>query len=293
MRNDFIKEGISLASLTTLGVGGRARFYTKVTNKEELSEAVNYACSSKLPFIVLGKGSNVLFLDEQYDGLVIKNDCRGVVIKEDLVEAEGGVGTYELVKKAHQQGLVGLELLANIPGTLGGCIWGNAGGRGFEIGDVVISVEAIKCSHGQLEKRVLTKNDCSFEYRSSLLKKESGWVVIGAKLQLKKGDIDLAKEEIKSDWEWRHEKQPYDKKSAGSIFKNPDPEQGIFAGELIEKAGFKGYQVGGAEISEKHANFIVNNGQATSKDIKVIIDTVKEGVEKKFGVTLEPEIVII
>ncbi len=280
-----------MANLTTLGIGGKAKFFLKVENISDIKDALLYAKDKGLAFFVLGRGSNVLFLDDGYDGLVIKNECKKVSFEKNGVIAESGIGMCELVKNIHEKGLTGPELMVNIPGTLGGCIRGNAGGRGFEIGDIVTWVEVAELQNEKVVTRRINKVDCFFSYRNSLFKEKPGWVILRAELVLQRGDVKETQKIIHNDWKWRHEKQPYDYRSAGSIFKNP--ERGMSAGELIEKAGYKGYRAGDAEVSQKHANFIVNHGKATRKDVLNIINVVRSGVKEKFEVSLEPEIVIV
>jgi UDP-N-acetylmuramate dehydrogenase len=214
----------------------------------------------------------------------------------------------KLVFKSSEIGATGLENLAGIPGTLGGAIWGNAGAFGKEIGDLVEEVKILKISNCRLQIANLKKEDCKFGYRESIFKKKN-WIILEATLKLKKGKKKEIEEKIKKILRLRKEKQPLEFPSAGSVFKNVPIEKvpkkirekfkekiknGFLpAGVLIETAGLKGYQVGGAKISEKHANFILNVKNAKAKDVFVLIKKIKEEIKEKFGIKLKEEIELV
>jgi UDP-N-acetylmuramate dehydrogenase len=261
-----------------------------------------------LPFFILGGGSNVLFSDNGFNGLVIKLQNTQYEIRNTKIVAEAGVPLQKLVLESVKKGLSGLENLAGIPGTLGGAIWGNAGAFGREIGDLVEEVKILQIANGKLQIVNLKKEDCKFGYRESIFKKKN-WIILEATLKLKKGKKKEIEEKIKKILRLRKEKQPLEFPSAGSVFKNvpikkvPKKIREKFkekikdgflpAGVLIDAVGLKGFQIGGAKISEKHANFIVNVGEAKASDVKELIEKIKKGVKKKFKIQLEEEIKLV
>ena len=304
-----IKENIPLKWYTTFKIGGLAKYFFVAKNKEDLKKAILWAKKREIPFFIFGGGSNVLFSDEGFDGLVIKLSNTQYEIRNTKVTAEAGVPLQKLVLETAKKGLSGLENLAGIPGTLGGAIWGNAGAFGREIGDLVEEVKILKIENCKLQIAKLKKKDCKFGYRDSIFKKRKNWIILEATLKLKKGKRKEIEEKIKEVLKLRKEKQPLEFPSAGSVFKNvpiekvPKKIQEKFkekikngflpAGALIEAANLKGYQIGGAKISEKHANFIVNVGKAKANDVMQLIEKIKKEVKKKFRVQLEEEIGLV
>ena len=288
-----ILENEPLSRHTTYHVGGPARYFIRSTNEKDLVEALQFAKSNKLPFFILGNGSNTLFPDEGFPGVVIHMEDRTITSKGDTVSVGCGVFMRQLVNSALENGLTGLENLAGIPGTVGGAVRGNAGTWHTEVKDVLQNVLVIDADNPDKETQIFKPADCRFGYRDSIFKHQKNLVITRASFKCLRGDIDKSRQLIEEDRQNRHERQPYDYPSAGSVFKNPDPEHGIYSGALIEQAGLKGYSVGGAMVSDKHANFIVNVNKASSSDILQIISTVQESVEKKFSIKLEPEIQIV
>lgn len=289
-----IEENVNLSKLTSLHVGGPARYLIKVAADTDLEGAVAFAQEKKLPFFVLGKGSNTLFPDEGYNGVIILMSNREIAFEDTTVTSGAGVFMRLLVTKGHDHGLTGLEELAGIPGTVGGAVRGNAGTWNTEIKNVLDTVTVYRPnSAGVYEWIEMNAQECEFEYRHSIFKQHPDWIIVRARLKANKGDVALGKTLVQKDLDQRHSKQPYDAPSAGSVFKNPDKANKIFSGNLIEKAGLKGLTVGGAQISEKHGNFIVNKGGAKSSDIKALIKKVQEEVKAKFNVDLTPEIEIV
>ena len=289
-----IEENVPLSKLTSLHVGGPARYVVSVTSDQEIEEAVALATEKKLPFFVLGKGSNTLFPDAGYDGVIILMANRQISFEGDVAIVEAGMFMRLLVVKAHEQGLVGLEELAGIPGTIGGAVRGNGGTWHTEVKNVLASATVYRPNaDGKYEWVEMSNAECNFGYRDSIFKKHPDWIVVRVRLNLHKGDVEAGKAAVTKDLTDRHTKQPYDAPSAGSVFKNPDKGNGVFSGKLIEAAGLKGTVVGGAEISPKHGNFIVNRGGATSSDIEQLVNLAKTTVAEKFGVKLEPEIEIV
>ena len=279
-----VKINEPLANHVYIKVGGPADFYYEANDAKELAEAVRVAIGTGTPFVIIGSGSNVLVSDKGVRGLVIKNNSKTIkFLPHGFVEVDSGVSNSDLITAAKNRGLTGMERLIRVPGTVGGAVFMNAGdtAKSEFFGDLVVSVEAVD-KDGRVKK--LRQEECGFGYRSSRFQK-SGEIILKAKLQLKQS----SKEEIEAkakDIIVRKMHQPPGP-SVGSTFKNPP---GHFAGKLIEEAGLKGKQIGGAKISEKHANFIINTGKATAADVKALIDLMKNKVREKFGVELEEEV---
>jgi len=304
-----IKEEVPLKDHTTFKIGGPARYFFVAQNEKDLKNAILWAKKKKIPFFILGGGSNVLFSDEGFRGLVIKLRNTRYEIRNTKVTAEAGVPLQKLVLETAKKGLSGLENLAGIPGTLGGAIWGNAGAFEREIGDLVEEVKIFKIENCKLQIAKLKNKDCKFGYRDSIFKKRKNWIILESTLKLKKGKRKEIEEKIKEILKLRKEKQPLEFPCVGSVFKNvsiekvPKKIQERFrekikngflpAGVLIEVAKLKGYQIGGAKISEKHANFIVNVGNAKANDVMQLIEKIKKEVKKKFRVQLEEEIGLV
>jgi UDP-N-acetylmuramate dehydrogenase len=304
-----VKKGISLKDCTTFKIGGLAKYFFVATKKEELIKAITTATDLKLPFFVLGNGSNLLISDKGFKGLVIKIKNQTSKIKHNLIYTEAGISLGQLVNIALKNNLTGLEWAAGIPGTLGGAINSNAGAFGKSIGDSVIKVEVYDVKDNKI--KIFKKRDCKFGYRNSIFKRKKNLIVLSVTIQFKKGNKKEIEKKIKEYLEYRKKTQPLNFPSIGSIFKNFTPYRNevsgagpalknllrkfgrknvIPAGWLIEKCGLKGKTIGKAKISEKHGNFIVNLGGAKAKDVKKLIKLVKQKVKSKFGIVLEEEI---
>lgn len=289
-----IQENVSLVRLTSLHVGGPARYVISVTSAEEALEAIAFAREKKLPFFVLGKGSNTLFPDSGYDGVILLMSNRSISIDGTHLKAGAGTFMRMLVNKALENNLRGLEELAGIPGTVGGAVRGNAGTWDTDVKKVLVEAHVLKPQpNGEYALVTMPADECEFNYRHSIFKLHPDWIIIDAVFQLQPGDGIEGQKLVAKDLEQRHTKQPYDAPSAGSVFKNPDKANGIFSGKLVEAAGLKGKQVGGAEISPKHGNFIVNRGGATANDVKDLMRLVQGEVKAQFNVSLEPEIEVV
>jgi UDP-N-acetylmuramate dehydrogenase len=304
-----IKEKIPLKEYTTFKIGGPARYFFVAKSKKDLKNAILWAKKKKLLFFILGGGSNVLFSDNEFNGLVIKLQNTKYEIRNTKIVAEAGIPLQKLVLETAKKGLSGLENLAGIPGTLGGAIWGNAGAFGKEIGDLVEEVKILQIANGKWQIVNLKKEDCKFGYRDSIFKRKKNWIILEATLRLKRGKRKEIEEKIKEILRLRKEKQPLEFPSAGSVFKNVPIEKvpkeirekfkekvkdGFLpARVLIEAAGLKGFQIGGAKISEKHANFILNVGEAKASNVKELIEKIKKEVKKKFKIQLEEEIKLV
>lgn len=281
-----IKQKIQLAPYTSFRIGGPADFFVETRNSDELVEAVFWAKEKKIKYFILGGGSNILFSDDGYKGLVIKIASKQIKLIKNLIIADTGANLSQLVKFALDNNLAGLEWASGIYGTLGGAIFGNAGASGKCIADIVEEAEIFDGK----KIKVLKNKELNFKYRASGIKK--GDIIISAKLKLKKGDRQKSKKLVKKYLKERGEKQPKGF-CAGSIFKNPKSKKYISAGWLIEQCGLKGLKIGQTQISEKHANFIVNLGGAKAGDVLGLIEKVRKEVEGKFGVKLREELKII
>jgi len=285
-----VEENIPLAKYSTYHVGGKARFFGRAKNEGELLDLLNFAQKKNLEFHILGGGTNTLFKDCDFEGIVIKIELSKIEIKENFLIAEAGAITRLAIITAAKAGLRGMEHLAGVPGTIGGAVRGNAGSFGMETKDCLSEVEVLRKKEKSWEKETLQKDECYFGYRDSIFKKESNLIIIKASFFLEKGNADELQKIIEEDMNIRRAKQPYEFPSAGSVFKNPT---GLSAGKLIEEAQCKGLKVGDAEVSKKHGNFIINKGKATSGEIMELINRVKKMVKEFSGVELDEEIVIV
>jgi UDP-N-acetylmuramate dehydrogenase len=288
---EFAKE---LSGFTSYRTGGRARYFVSATTEREVSKAVAAAKSLHLPYFLLGGGTNVLVSDSGFDGVVIKVDIVGLrLISETEIDCGAGVSLMDLVNFATDNGLTGLEFAAGIWGTVGGAIYGNAGAFGGEIGSVIKSLDLVDLDG---KEKTVQPDYCRFGYRDSYLK-VSREVVLKAVFQLSKGDPQAIREKVEEILALREGKHPNTGMSAGCFFKNvPDASQPygkLAAGKLLDEAGVKGLHVGGARVFDKHANIIVNTGDATSRDIRQLADIMKQKVLDRFGITLEEEVIQI
>ena len=280
-----VQTDYPLSRLTTFKIGGPAAYVVTPSNIEELKKVLEICRENGLKMLVLGKGSNILACDEGFQGVVIRldSDFNRVRIQNCIIEAESGITLSALAKKAADKGLGGLEFASGIPGTLGGAIYMNAGAYGGEMKDILQEVTVLDMT-GQL--RHLDRCELNLGYRTSILQSKS-WIAVRAILQLEERESAAVKARMLELKERRNSKQPMEMPSAGSVFKRPE---GYFAGTLIDQAGLKGYSVGGAMVSPKHAGFIVNNGGATCKDVVNLIRYIQKTVKEKGGVELTPEI---
>ena len=273
---------------TTFKIGGPADAFVEAINAEEIKKVIAYCKEKNIPYMIMGNGSNMLVGDKGIQGVVIQVSKRmnNVEINGETVKAEAGIMMSALASAVLRAELSGFETLSGIPGTLGGGIYMNAGAYGGEIKDVVESVTYIDESG---EIRTADKSELDFSYRHSMF--ETGdYVILSCTMKLKKGNYDEIKAAIQDYNKRRSDKQPLAMPSAGSTFKRPE---GYFAGKLIQDSGLMGYSIGGAQVSEKHAGFVVNKGGATAADVLNLIKYVQDTVEEKFGVRLEPEVRLI
>ncbi|HUS59865.1 MAG TPA: UDP-N-acetylmuramate dehydrogenase [Nevskiaceae bacterium] len=279
-----VKADVLLAGHTTFKIGGPADLFYEANTTDKIIQAVKLARRLKIPYFILGEGSNLLISDQGFKGLVIKIQTSEFKLRNSNIIADGGVKLKTLVEETAKVGLFGLEFVAGIPGTLGGAVRGNAGAWQQNIGDRVLKVRVLT-EKGEI--KWLNQKNCQFKYRQSRFKKTSE-IILEVELQLGKGVRKEISKKIKKILKKR-EIQPKEL-SAGCIFINPKP---LSAGKLIEGCGLKGRRIGDAQISPQHANFIVNLGQARAKDVLQLIKLAKTKVQKKFGVRLEKEIYLL
>jgi UDP-N-acetylmuramate dehydrogenase len=305
-----IQKLVPLAKHTYFKLGGVADLFVEVKTKEELVEAVRYAIESKLPYLVLGGGSNVLVSDDGFRGLVIKNKTSVVKIKgftgggakgkldlkEAIVEAESGVTANYLIRYTLDEGLAGLEDMLGLPGTVGGAVYNNSHHLDKLFADHIIEVEVIGAD-GIIKK--YTNAECQFAYDYSIFHKTKE-TILSASFQLKRGDKATLWEVATAAVKRRSSTQPLGLPSSGCMFKNitlaDRMRLGVptaSAGYLIDKAGLKGLRVGGAVVSDVHANFIINDGTATSRDVSSLVEDIKQKIKDKFGVSLVEEVIKI
>jgi len=274
-----LEKNKSLKEMTTWRVGGPADFFVEARSVEEAKEAIAFANKEKIPFVIIGNGSNILVNDNGFRGLVIKINDKKINIKgKNIIECSSGLSLAQLMKLANDNNLYGAEFLWGIPGTVGGAIVGNAGMNNMEIKNILASIKYID-STGKIV--LLKKDDIKFTYRSSSLKSKN-IVIISAKFKLSK-----KKNNFSINLPRKRENQPIGF-SAGSVFKNP--RKGWAAGKMIEDLNLRGKKIGGAKISEMHGNFILNINNAKSSDILKLITEIQDKVKNKFGVQLKTEV---
>ena len=271
---------------TTYHLGGKAAAFVEPHGVEDLSEILRCLTHAQVPYLMLGGGSNVLFADEGFLGVVIRlgKAFQGIHIEGDRLRAKAGTKLVTVLSKAREANLGGVEFFAGIPGTIGGAVVGNAGAKRAWIGPAVEEL-TIVTPHGQVKH--LKKADYHYGYRQSSLK-FSGNVLVEAVLKLKKEPKAVIEKKVKEYFKVRRGKQPRVERNAGSVFKNPE---GNFAGRLTESVGLKGFRVGGARVSEIHANFIINEGKATAHDVVAVMREIQKRVFREYQIRLEPEII--
>ena len=282
---DQIRQKEPMKLHTTFRAGGPADYFVIPKSSLQVKQVIEICKARKMPWYVVGNGSNLLVGDGGYRGVIIQiyKNLSGVTIEGQSVKAQAGALLSRVGACALQKSLAGMEFACGIPGTIGGAVVMNAGAYGGEMKDILSSVTVLK-ENG--EEEVILADQLQMGYRTSVIK-EKGYVVLEAVLHLEKGDagqIAGRMEELKRK---RVEKQPLEFPSAGSTFK---PPEGYFAGKLIMDAGLRGYRVGGASISEKHCGFVVNDQEATARDIRTLMEDVQRIVRERFQVELEPEV---
>ena len=282
----YINEPMS--KHTSFKVGGPADIFVKVKTLEELIYVLKTAKQENVQINIIGNGSNVLVKDNGIRGIVVKLDFKNIDMTDDLTFSVGaGVSLILLAKEAAKKSLTGLEFASGIPGTVGGAIKMNAGAYGGEMKDIVSSTTYLD---EDLNLKTISNSENEFGYRSSIFIKYDKYIIINSSIKLKKGNLEEINKVMLENSNSRMEKQPINYPSAGSTFKRGE---GYITAKLIDEAGLKGYNIGDAYISEKHAGFIINKGNATAKDICSLIEYVKNTIHEKFGIKLDLEIKIL
>jgi UDP-N-acetylmuramate dehydrogenase len=278
----------SLKKHTSFRIGGLAEYFCLPKSKEELQQALLFAKEKGLRVAIFGAGTNLLVLDEGFKGLVIQlgNGLNWIEVDKRKVRVGAGVSLPRLIRSISRKGLGGLEFLAGIPGSVGGAVVMNSGAWGKEIGDLVGEVHVLDRSG---KEKVIRNKQLGFAYRGSRLQ-QGKWIVFEVVFKLRRKKKKILLRKIKEYLSSRKAKQPVGSPNCGSVFKNP---KGDFAGRLIEEAGCKGMRIGDAQVSSKHANFIVNLGEAKAKDVIKLMTRVQKAVKDKFKILLEPEIKIM
>lgn len=270
-----------LKNYTTYKVGGEALALVIPNGVEELITLLKYVRENNIKYKIIGNGSNLIFNDKGYNGIVIKlSKFDDLKIENRLVTVGSGYSLIKLCLKVARLGLTGLEFASGIPGTIGGAVFMNAGAYKSDMGYVVKSVKVLTPDY---EIKTLTNKELDFHYRTSFLQKNPDFVCLEATIVLQKGKQENIMEVINERKKRRLENQPLEYPSAGSVFRNPEND---FAGRLIEELGYKGKSLGGAEVSLKHANFIINKDKATGEDIKTLILEIKDKVKEKYNIDL-------
>lgn len=270
---------------TTFRLGGSADYFVCPADKEEAAEVIHMCREWKLPYFVMGNGSNLLVSDQGFRGVILQiyKNMNQVLVEGGNIRAQAGTLLSLAAKKALDAGLTGMEFASGIPGTMGGAVVMNAGAYGGEMRDILKEVTVLT-PKGEI--LCLPGDQLEMGYRTSVIK-EKGYIVLEAVLALRLGNPDQIRDRMEELKEKRITKQPLEYASAGSTFKRPE---GYFAGKLIQDAGLRGYRVGGAQVSEKHCGFVINTGQACAEDVRQLIRDVQDKVYEKFQVKLEPEV---
>ncbi len=304
-----IQKSISLSKYTSFKIGGPAKYFCVAENVNEIQEALEFAGENKLKVFILGGGSNLLISDEGFNGIVIRIINQELRIENSEIFIDSGLPLAKLVSESVKNNLTGLEMMAGIPGTVGGAIVNNAGAFGKCMGDIVENIKILNIGNWKIGK--LGNKQCKFSYRNSIFKKEKKYIILSATLKLSKGNQNESKKKIAEILKSRKEKQPLEYPSAGSVFKNPVVDDNhlaklkkeflelnkiaknnvIPAGWLIEQINeLKNKKIGGAMISEKHCNFIVNFNNAKAEDVVILISMIKQKVRSHFRIQLKEEI---
>jgi UDP-N-acetylmuramate dehydrogenase len=282
----FGARGEPLAPHTSLRIGGPADFFLRVATEKDLLDAIQVARENELPVFLLGGGTNLLVADRGIRGVVLQNAWRESSVDGEIVTASSGTELAHVAAVAARSGIEGLEWMATVPGTVGGAVHGNAGAYGSETKDVLVDAELMDLDG---KRWTATNAELGFAYRTSALQYTST-IVLRARFRGKPGERETAVKRIKEIANDRIAKQPLAQPNTGSIFRNPP---GDHAGRLIEAAGLKGATEGGAMVSIKHANFIVNIGDASAQDVRTLMERCQRTVKEKFGVDLTPEVEMV
>lgn len=277
-------------NIPLLKFGGNADIYLKLGTIEDIKYILQFVKENNIPLSIVGNGSNILVKDNGIRGIVLKPDIQSIEIKEQqnkiYITAGAGIPLPKLAIEMGKKGYSGLEFAAGIPGTIGGAVRMNAGAYGSEMKDIVANTTYIDLD-GNI--KTITSSEHEFEYRKSIFAKNK-YIILNTKIELTKGNLIEIEQKMRENMKSRKEKQPLDMPSAGSTFKR---KEGIIVAKLIDEVGLKGFSIGGARVSEKHAGFVVNTGNATAQDVIELIEYVQKIIYEKFNIEIEPEIEII
>jgi UDP-N-acetylmuramate dehydrogenase len=284
-----VKRNELLSQHTTMKIGGPADLFIEPSSLENIQKVMTFIKECQIPWRAIGRGSNLLVSDKGIEGVVIKlgSGLNHLAINESTITVGGGHSLVSLSTLISKKGLSGLEFASGIPGSVGGAVYMNAGAHGSDISKILTRAH-ILFEDGSIEW--LSNDEMEFTYRTSVLQKERPGIVLEAEFELTKGDRTAIVSQMQKNKDYRKETQPWNFPCAGSIFRNPLPN---YAGKLIEEAGLKGFQIGGAKISEMHGNFIVNAGNATAKDVLDLIQYIKDKIFNLYGIKVETEVEII
>jgi UDP-N-acetylmuramate dehydrogenase len=284
-----VKRNELLSQHTTMKIGGPADIFIEPSSLENIQKVMTFIKERQIPWRAIGRGSNLLVSDKGIEGVVIKlgTGLNHLDINESTIIVGGGHSLVSLSTLISKKGLSGLEFASGIPGSVGGAVYMNAGAHGSDISKILTKAH-ILFEDGSIEW--LSNDEMEFTYRTSVLQNKRPGIVLEAEFQLTKGDRTAIVAQMQKNKDYRKDTQPWNFPCAGSIFRNPLPN---YAGKLIEEAGLKGFQIGGAKISEMHGNFIVNAGNATAKDVLDLIQHIKDEILNLYGVKMETEVEII
>jgi UDP-N-acetylmuramate dehydrogenase len=284
-----VKRKEPLSQHTTMKIGGPADLFIEPSSLENIQKVMTFIKERQLPWRAIGRGSNLLVSDKGIEGVVIRlgSGLSHLSINESTITVGGGHSLVSLSTLISKKGLSGLEFASGIPGSVGGAVYMNAGAHGSDISKILTKAH-ILFEDGSIEW--LSNDEMEFTYRTSVLQKKRPGVVLEAEFKLTMGDRTAIVSQMQKNKDYRKETQPWNFPCAGSIFRNPLPN---YAGKLIEEAGLKGFQIGGAKISEMHGNFIVNAGNATAKDVLDLIQYIKDKILQLYGIKMETEVEII
>ena len=284
----LVLENEPMERHTSMRVGGKVRAYILCENIDNLIKIIKFLKDKNQKYMIIGRGSNIIFPDYDMDLVVIaiNNVLNNLEINNNIITVGAGYSLQKLAKQVSKLGLSGLEFAGGIPGSIGGSVYMNAGAHLSMISNVISKVYCLDENGNKLE---LTKDKCQFSYRNSIFQKKN-LIIYQVELKLEQKERSEVYKKMAGNLSYREELQPLDLPSCGSVFKNPENNH---AGKLIDEAGLKGIKIGGALVSTKHANFIVNSGNASAENIKELIIYIKETIKEQFGITLEEEIKIL
>lgn len=279
-----VLEDYTLKEHTTYKVGGKAICAVVPEDEKKLITLLSYLKEKNIKYMVLGNGSNVIFNDSGYNGVIIKLDnFNHLNIINNKIVVGAGYPLNKLALRVSRLGFTGMEFAAGIPGTVGGAVYMNAGAYKSDMGYILTSIKVLTPNY---EIKTMKNKELDFHYRTSFLQKNKDYICLEATITLIKGNSEEIMEIINERKKRRVETQPLEYPSAGSVFRNPE---GDFAGRLIEEIGYKGKSIGGAQVSEKHANFIINTGNATGEEVKELINNIKSKIKEKYNIELKVE----